>query len=103
MSSIRQQFSIKGNVQMSMFSHDFMKNIHHHLHVDEEDPADIQLFDGSYLFLASERGVEIMRENHEVQKSVGAQVELLEPNELRTKFPWMNTDEIALASNGKFL
>ena len=41
-----------------------------------------------------------MRENYELQKSVGASILLLEPRELQRKFPWINTEGIKLASLG---
>lgn len=34
--------------------------------------------------------------------SQGAKVELMSPEKLRKKFPWLNTDDIALGSYGKF-
>lgn len=98
--SIRQQFSLKENIQMSLHSHAFIKNIHQHLHVDGDDPPDIQYVDGSYLFLASERGEKILRENYEVQRSVGAEVELLSPKQLKELYPWMNVHDIALGCRG---
>ena len=98
--SIRQQFSLKENIQMSLHSHAFIKNIPQHLHVDGNDPPDVQYVDGSYLFLASERGEKILRENYEIQRSVGAEVELLSPKQLKELYPWMNVRDIALGCRG---
>ncbi|KAJ3589342.1 hypothetical protein NHX12_010187 [Muraenolepis orangiensis] len=71
---IRQQFSLRENIQLSLDSADFMKNINEHLGVWNEDPVDIQ--------------------------SVGAKVSLLSPTQLKEKFPWVNAEDVALASYG---
>ena len=86
---------------MSLHSHTFLKNIHHHLHVDGSDPPDIQYVDGCYLFLASERGETILRENYETQKSVGAEVELLSPKQLKDIYPWMSVNDVELGCRGR--
>lgn len=97
--SIRQQFSTKGNVLMSLYSSHFLKNISAHLQLDK-DPLDIPFQEEGYLFLASEEGERVLRENYELQTSVGASVELLDPQGLQRRFPWINTEGIVLASLG---
>lgn len=66
--SIRQQFSLKENIQLSMWSSNFLQSVSHHLTVPGEDKVDIQFFQGGYLFLASERGKPILQENYKLQK-----------------------------------
>ncbi|XP_058400832.1 FAD-dependent oxidoreductase domain-containing protein 1 isoform X3 [Diceros bicornis minor] len=56
---IRQQFSLPENIQLSLFSVDFLRNINE-----------------------------------------GAKVCLMSPEQLRNKFPWINTEGVALASYG---
>ncbi|XP_067607623.1 FAD-dependent oxidoreductase domain-containing protein 1 isoform X4 [Pseudorca crassidens] len=56
---IRQQFSLPENIQLSLFSVEFLRNINQ-----------------------------------------GAKVCLMSPEQLRKKFPWMNTEGVALASYG---
>ncbi len=68
MGSIRQQFSIPGNIEMSMFSCDFIRNVGEHLGVEGEDPPDVQFVEGGYLLLASKEGEGVMRENYKVQR-----------------------------------
>ncbi|XP_066507597.1 FAD-dependent oxidoreductase domain-containing protein 1 [Hoplias malabaricus] len=97
---IRQQFSLKENIQLSMASVDFMKNINNHLGVLNQDPIDLQFNHSGYLFLASEDVAHIMEENHVTQRELGAKVILLSPAQLKERFPWINTDGIALASYG---
>jgi len=98
--SIRQQFSISGNVEMSLFGAEFLKNIHPNLTVEGEDEADVQFHEEGYLFLASDKGMDILKRNHEVQKRVGADVTMMSPEDLAQKYPWLNLDGIAGASFG---
>ena len=67
-SSIRQQFSAKENVQLSLWSVGFLKNISTFLSVPGEDPPDVQFFEGGYLFLGSEKGRSIQKMNYELQR-----------------------------------
>ncbi|KAJ4923706.1 hypothetical protein JOQ06_013985 [Pogonophryne albipinna] len=97
---IRQQFSLPENICLSMASTQFMKNINEHLHVLNEDPVDLQFNHSGYLFLANEEVAHIMEENYKTQRSFGAHVSLLSATQLKEKFPWINTDGVALASYG---
>lgn len=97
---IRQQFSLKQNVQMSIYGRDFLRSANDLLRVDDEE-FDVQFQEKGYLFLAStEKGAEIMRRNNKVQVGEGADVKLLNNMELKKKFPWLNTDDIVLGSYG---
>ncbi|KAG9351738.1 hypothetical protein JZ751_022989 [Albula glossodonta] len=97
---IRQQFSLPENIHLSLASAEFMRNINDHLSVLNEDPVDLQFNHSGYLFLASEKGAEIMEENYRTQRYAGAKVTLVSPTQLKEKFPWLNTDGVALASYG---
>lgn len=97
---IRQQFSLPENIQMSMYSAEFLRNFKQHLSVLDEDPPDIQFQPHGYLFLASEAGADQMIKNHKTQRELGAKVELMSARQLSAKFPWLNTDGIALGSYG---
>lgn len=97
---IRQQFSLKENILLSLASSDFLKNINDHLGMINEDPVDLQFNHSGYLFLASEKSAHIMEENYRTQRDAGAKVVLLSPSQLKERFPWVNTDGVALASFG---
>ncbi|XP_002734363.2 FAD-dependent oxidoreductase domain-containing protein 1-like [Saccoglossus kowalevskii] len=97
---IRQQFSLPENIQLSMYGAEFLRNIKEHLTVDDADPPDVQFNPYGYLFLATEKGVRQMKTNYEIQRELGAKVELLTVTKLKEKFPWINTDGIELASYG---
>ena len=97
-SSIRQQFSCAINVRLSQAGLDFLRRIDAELRVD--DPVDIGLTEPGYLFLASTAGIATLRANHRVQIDCGASVALLNPDQLRARFPWLAIDGIALGSLG---
>ncbi|XP_014398897.1 PREDICTED: FAD-dependent oxidoreductase domain-containing protein 1 isoform X2 [Myotis brandtii] len=97
---IRQQFSLPENIQLSLFSVDFLRNINEYLAVVDDPPLDVQFNPSGYLLLASEKGAAIMESNVKVQRQEGAKVCLMSPEQLQNKFPWINTDGVALASYG---
>ena len=88
-SSIRQQFSNAVNVQMSQFGLQWVKAF------------DIGFVESGYLFLAgTEAGAQTLRENHAVQRSLSAPVELLSPAQAAERFTWLNPEGLTLASLG---
>ena len=100
--SIRNQFSIKGNIEMSMFGASFLKNIKSHLSTeDENDIVDVQFVERGYLFLATDKGLNILKENFNLQKSLGADVEMMHSaDDVKSKFSFINTDGIRAAVYG---
>lgn len=103
MGGIRQQFSTRGNILMSIRSSQFLHQVSSLLQVEGEEPPDIQFVDGSYLLLASKERESILRDNYQVQRSVGAEVDLLDSHALARRFPWMNVIGIGLGCLGKVL
>ena len=96
--SVRQQFSLPENIQLSAYSFEFFKNINTHLRVDE--PVDIGLVAGGYCFLATEQTRQVMLENYSTQMENGVEAELIEASRLKQRFPWINTEDLSLASLG---
>ncbi|MDM0006348.1 FAD-binding oxidoreductase [Variovorax sp. J22G73] len=98
-SSIRQQFSTAINIEMSLYGISFFRTLGQTLRVGDNVP-DIGLVEPGYLYLASPAGVEVLRENHAMQKAHAVDVALMTPDELQARFPWMSTEGVALASLG---
>jgi len=98
-SSIRQQFSTPVNIALSRASLDFLRRAHEELAVGEDRPA-LGFVEAGYLYLASAAGAETLRELHGVQAAHGADVRLLDPDDLTRRWPWLNSDDIALGSWG---
>ncbi|CAL1545413.1 unnamed protein product [Lymnaea stagnalis] len=97
---IRHQFSVPENVQLSMFTSEFLRNIKQHLSVIHESPPDVQFNHQGYLFLAPPRGAEQLMENVQMQQELGAKIDLLSKRQLAEKFPWLNLDGIECGSLG---
>ena len=96
-SCIRHQFSNAVNVAMSMFGTDYIRNFRERLDGDPEIP-EITLKEIGYLFLATEAGVPVLRENQAVQAGCGAATTLMTPEEVAERFPFYRLDDITLAS-----
>ena len=99
-SSIRQQFSTPVNIALSAWSIAFLRRVQDELSVEGEPPPAIGLVEPGYLYLATEAGVEVLSQNHAVQRAAGAEVALLSARELRQRFPWLNVEGLAAGSLG---
>jgi glycine/D-amino acid oxidase-like deaminating enzyme len=99
-SSIRQQFSTPLNIHLSRFGIGVLRQARELLSVDGETPVDLGLREPGYLFLASAEGEAVLRDNNAIQQREGCAVELLAPDALKNRFPWMETQGVALASHG---
>ncbi len=97
---IRQQFSIRENVEIGLFARDFIGRAGELLAVDGEQP-DLGFVEGGYLFLATPEGRAVLAENHAVQTGAGADIAWLEPAALAARFPWLNTDGLAAGTLGE--
>uniref|UniRef100_A0A8C3VF13 FAD-dependent oxidoreductase domain-containing protein 1 n=1 Tax=Catharus ustulatus TaxID=91951 RepID=A0A8C3VF13_CATUS len=97
---IWQQFSLRENIQMSRFSASFLRDINEYLGVPNEPRIDIQYQPSGYLFLASPQNAAALEATVQLQRDEGAQVALLSPTQLKEKFPWINTEDVAVASYG---
>ena len=89
-SSIRQQFSTPLNVALSQASLELMQPWRDELHFVE----------AGYLYLATEAGAQTLEALNAVQRSVGADIRLLDRAALRARWPWLAVDDIALGSWG---
>lgn len=98
-SSIRQQFSTAANIRMSQFGIEFFRDIGELLRVGADRP-DIGLMEPGYLYLAAKDGAQQLQRNHAIQRTNQVDVALLRPDELQARFPWLQTQDLALGSLG---
>lgn len=98
-SSIRQQFSTPVCIRMSQYGREFLGAGAALLEVDGDRPA-LGYRERGYLFLASAAGAPVLRENHAVQTAEGADISLLTPAEIASRWPWMSIDGVALGAWG---
>lgn len=97
-SCMRQQFSTELNVRISQFAADFVNNVREHMGGDERVPElSVQSF--GYMYLAdNEAFADVLRESQRVQLAAGAATQVMTPEEIKTKYPFYNVDDIVLGS-----
>lgn len=77
---------------MSLFSADFIRNAKRYL----GDNVNLNFVPHGYLFLATEAGAATLEANSTLQNRLGANNITLTAKRLKERFPWLNTDGIAL-------
>ena len=88
--SIRTQFSLALNVRMSLFGAEFLA-----ARADR-----VGLVRRAYLVLATAENEAALRANCDMQCAEGAAVALIEPEQLKARFPWLNIRDLACATLG---
>lgn len=96
---VRQQFSTAENILMSTFGVEFVRSVPERLAVDDERP-DPGFREQGYLFLASPEGLPVLEANCRLQRELGAATQMLSPDDLAQRFPWLNRTGIAAAGFG---
>lgn len=96
---IRQQFSTPENISISTFGATFLNGIADYLTVDGEAPS-VPFTRWGYLFLATASGLGTLKSNHATQTGLGADITLMAPDQLKTRFPWLNIEDLAGGSFG---
>jgi glycine/D-amino acid oxidase-like deaminating enzyme len=99
LSSVRQQFSSKINIRVGLYGAEFFRRGAEILAVDDQAP-ELSFRENGYLFLASEAGAPILRENHATQTAEGADIALFDRSVLAERFPFLGLDGVALGSLG---
>jgi glycine/D-amino acid oxidase-like deaminating enzyme len=93
---LRQQFSTPENIELSKFGLRIIRD----LEAEFGPGADVGFKEQGYLMLASSQGVDVLKDNHALQKAHGADTALLTPEDLSARFPWLVTDGLALGCLG---
>jgi len=94
--SIRTQFGCDFNLKMSLFGAAMFRDIKTWFGPD----ADIGFHERGYLILGSPASAEDMRADAQRQNALGAQIESLDAVQLRSRYPWINVDDIGVANFG---
>ena len=97
--SIRQQFSTAVNIKISLYGIEFIREIGDRLEVDGDRP-DVGFHEDGYLYLASDDGLAVLKENNDLQRQLGADVVFMAPDELAGRFPWLNVEGLAAGTFG---
>lgn len=97
--SIRQQFSSPTNVAISRFGIDFIR--HFAARLNQPAAGSLGLTENGYLFLArSPEGAAILTTRAQMQCSFGAETQVLTPEAVKARFPWMQVDDLVAGSFG---
>lgn len=94
---LRQQFSTPENIAMSQVTLDLVRNLKERFGPE----ADVGFREQGYLILASEEGSAILRSNVQTQRERGADIVLMNADELASRFPWLVTEGLACGSFGQ--
>jgi glycine/D-amino acid oxidase-like deaminating enzyme len=89
----RVQFSCPENVQMSLFSIDFIRRFPQLMAVDGRE-APIDWVEGGYLLIVPPEHIGLLEANHTEQIRQGCVAELLDPAGLEARFPSMRVDDV---------
>jgi len=95
--SIRQQFSTPENIRMSRFGIAFFDGLK--LRFGRE--ASVGFRAGGYLLLADTAGRPVLTANHAIQQAEHADIVLMDAAELKARFPWLETADLAAGAFGR--
>jgi len=96
-SCIRQQFSAELNVRISQFTADFVHNLQEVMGDDRIPDLKIQSY--GYLYLSDNDAFSAtLRANQKIQRALGAGTEVLSPQEILSRYPFYNMDDIQCGS-----
>ncbi len=95
--SIRLQFSTPENIRMSRFGIAFFDGLKLRFGRD----ASVGFRAGGYLLLADESGRAVLAANHAIQQAEHADIVLMDAPELKVRFPWLETSDLAAGAFGR--
>ena len=98
--SIRQQFTTAVNVEISRFGIGFIRDIAGSLGL-AGGITSLGLKENGYLFVtANSEAAVLMREVADMQCGLGAATEVLSPDEIKARFPWLEVGDLVAGSFG---
>ena len=98
--SVRLQFSNPVNVEISRFGAAFIRDFAERIGPEGGVPT-LGLKENGYLFLSgTEEGARTLEDLAAMQRGLGATTEVLGPDALARRFPWMRFDDVTAGSIG---
>ena len=95
-SSIRQQFSNALNVRISQFGAEFSQNLPKYM---GGDAPKLKIRNFGYMYMAADEGfAAVLRANQKVQVAVGAETQLMTPEQIKAAYPFYAVDDLVLGS-----
>ncbi|MEM7075809.1 MAG: FAD-binding oxidoreductase [Pseudomonadota bacterium] len=97
-SCIRQQFSLPLNIEISQYAAQFIENLSDYMGEDADVP-DLKIDSYGYLYLAADEvQADTLRNNQVIQRKTGTPTELLSPQVIAERYPFMRVDDLCLGS-----
>ena len=96
---VRQQFSLPENILMSQYGLAVYRDFADLMEVDGEAAA-VDFRQQGYLFLLTAKERPVFEANQQIQRDLGAPVELLEVDEIARRFPALALDGVVAAAFG---
>lgn len=97
---IRQQFTTPENIAMSLFGAAFVKAASEVLAVEGIAP-DLAFHEHGYLTLAGTGGAAGLADAVALQNGLGAEIDLLQPEDLVLRFPWLDVTGLGAGAFGR--
>ena len=94
----RVQFSCPENIQMSLYSLEFIKRFEEVMAVDGR-PAPVDWVQGGYLFLVPPENISMLERNVVIQIAQGCHVDMLTPGEMKKRFPSINIEGLGAGAH----
>lgn len=94
----RVQFTCPENILLSRYSIDFIRNFGDLMAVGDDKP-DIGWQQGGYLFIVPPDNVQHLAGNVKTQNSLGCEVDILTPSELKARWPSMNVTDLGAGAH----
>ena len=94
----RVQFTTPENIEMSLFSIDFIRSFDKTMSLDGQ-PADVGWVEGGYLFIVPPDSAGALEANVARQVAMGCRVDLMSPSELKARWPSMNVEDLGLGAH----
>ena len=94
----RVQFTCPENILLSRYSIDFIRNFGERMAVGGSKP-DVGWQQGGYLFIVPPENVPHLTGNVKTQNSLGCEVNILSPSELKARWPSMNVSDLGAGAH----
>lgn len=98
---ITQQFMLPENLQMAHYGADFIRCHKVHLSMLDHPPPDPHFTSAGFLHLSdTTEQAEAILENQEKQTDFGSYVDVLNPHQMASRFPFLNTEDVLIGAYG---
>jgi glycine/D-amino acid oxidase-like deaminating enzyme len=95
----RVQFSCPENIDMSLYSLEFIKNFEQTMRTADGRAAPVDWVEGGYLFVVPPEKVGMLEANAKRQRDRGCVVDMLSPAELKQRFPSIRVDDLGAGAH----